>query len=175
MGDGPGSIQSIRCGRGGRRRSCPHAHRAQRADIQHGAARRQRRRGQATEDNNCGGENKRAGREDGDEPSGDWSGALAPIGPGGPLSVVRAGSFSLRRPSRHRCGLTAPVPCPLTTTIPRAEHYASRILLLLLVILLFLPSFKETVCPIPAPTASCWSASHSPSQSAHPRTALEGS
>ena len=49
------------------------------------------------------GENKRAGREDGDEPSGDWSGNSARLGPGGPLSVVRAGSFSLRH-SRKRVG-----------------------------------------------------------------------
>ena len=148
MGDGPGSIQSIRCGRGGRRRSCPHAHRAQRADIQHGAGQRQRRRGQATEDDNCGGENKRAGREDGDEPGGDWSGALAPIGPGGPLSVVRAGSFSLRRPSRHRCGLTAPVPCPLTTTISLALSTHTPCL--------GSNSSKPRVIPLPARRQPSW-------------------
>ena len=50
-----------------------------------------------------------------------------PAGPVGHPLVVRAGLFSLRRPSRHRCGPTAPAPCPPTTTFsaPPLMHRAT--------------------------------------------------
>ena len=60
---------------------------------------------------------------------------------GGPVVVRAALLLPPPTPSRHRCGPTAPAPCPHTTTISRAAHHAPRnslLLLRLLLLLLFL-------------------------------------